>query len=74
MLVLGETWLEFCESCGNSEWLHNVLTDQWMTVGNLFREGQDLPLVAPTTPHPELKLSPETKPAAMTFAAIWPRS
>lgn len=78
----GRDWLEFCERCGDSEWLVNSLTDERITIGNLVREVRGEPTVTPLISYDEWlardyraerapsQASPD--PAHPTLADIWP--
>lgn len=72
------TWLEFCTSCGDREWLQNKLTGERCTVYNLFAKGKDLPYRPPTQSFEEWEGGQEATQAAPvsktpTLADVWPR-
>ena len=83
MLIINDgVWLEFCEHCGDREWLKNELTGEEITVYNLFAKDQDkFPYREPTQSFEEwqgavadepaqAQASPE--PSHPTFADVWP--
>lgn len=76
----GEVWLEFCQPCGDREWLENQLTGERTTVYNLFAKDQaDWPYRAPTQSFEEWKgeeqmVAVEPKPHTPTLADVWPSS
>ena len=88
MLVLnkGEVWLEFCQHCGDREWLENALTGERITVYNLFAKDQaDYPYRAPTQSFEEWDRGEQEEadraqsqaspaPSQPTLADVWPSS